>query len=295
MMPLIKIILITAAGLLFLSSSVLPATGMVEMLNLTGARQVACGETGALFEHDPFNLEYNPATVVGVGKGQLGFSHNELFQDRHTDALAMIFPVKNVDFGIHLRLSGTGDIEARQTATSQPDYIFNAHDFAIKFFSGFSPIPKLKAGLSLGWLMEKIDRYQASGCAVGAGLLYSVSEEMLVHGSVANLGAKFKFRSEENDLPAIYRIGLGYRRYNGSLAADYVNVKSGDSHFHLGGEYLLREILFLRAGYQTGYDNRNYSLGAGFMYKIYRIDYAFVPYQSDLGNVHQITLNISLK
>lgn len=295
MMRLTKSVLITTAGLLFLGSPAIPATGMIEMLNLTGARQAACGETSALFEHDPFNLEYNPATVVGVGRGQFGFSHNELFLDRHTDALAVIFPVKNIAFGVHLRLSGTGDIEARQTATSQPDYIFNSHDFAFKFFSGFSPMPKLQAGLSLGWLMEKIDRYQGSGLAAGAGLLYSVSKDMLVHGSLSNLGAKFKFRSEENNLPAIYRAGVSYRRYHGSLTADYVNIKSGDSHLHLGGEYLLQEVLYLRAGYQTGYDNRNYSLGTGFMYKTYRIDYAFVPYKSDLGSVHQITLNISLK
>jgi hypothetical protein len=64
---------------------------------------------------------------------------------------------------------------------------------------------------------------------------------------------------------------------------------------YFGGEYLIKEVLYLRAGYQTGYDNRGLSAGAGFVYKEFRIDYAFVPYQSDLGNSHRFSLTYSIK
>jgi hypothetical protein len=45
--------------------------------------------------------------------------------------------------------------------------------------------------------------------------------------------------------------------------------------------------LFLRAGYQTGHDEKNFAFGMGVEYRKFRLDYAFVPYQSDLGNAHR--------
>lgn len=266
------------------------ATGMVEMLNLTGARQVAMGETAALFDADPFNLEYNPAAIIGPPRGRVGISHNSFIQDRNTSALAFIFPAGGLDFGVHLRLSSLGEIEIRDAATSEPDYIATAHDFSFKVYSAYRVIPGLQAGVSLGWLMEKIDIDRASAFALGLGAVYFTDFGVAVHASAANLGGTFTFKSEENDLPSIYRVGAGYHFREMSVSADYLNIKSGDSRLHVGAEYLIEELLFLRTGYQIGYDNRDFSAGAGFVYKDLRIDYAFVPYQSDLGNSHRFTL-----
>jgi hypothetical protein len=270
-------------------------TGLRNLLNLTGARQSATGETAALFDHDPFNLEYNPALMVGQAKGKLGFSHNSFIQDRNTNSLAAIFPAQGLDFGIHTRLASVGEIEVRQGPTSEPDYITSADEFAIKAFSAFKVAPGLQLGVSAGWLMQKIDIERASLLAFGFGAVYYTRYNLALHGSASNLGGKVKFVSQEDDPPAIYRAGLGYYKYDLSLSADYVNIKSGEGHIHFGGEYLLKEQLFLRAGYQTGYDNRDFSAGAGFVYKEFRVDYAFVPYQSDLGNSHRFTLTYSVK
>jgi len=273
-----------------LATNLSAKTAMVEMLNLTGARQAAMGETAPLFDPDPFNLEYNPAAIVGLNKGRVGFSHNQFIQSRNTSTLAAIFPVRGVDCGIHVRLSNLGDIEVRDSPSTEPDYIAGAHDFALKVFSAYRPVDKFQVGVSLGWLMEKIDIDRASVPTFGMGALYYVLPDLAVHASITNVGGKVTFRSEKNDPPTIYRAGAGYRWRDLSVSADYVNVKSGDGHVHVGGEYLLEKLMFLRAGYQTGYDSRNISAGAGFLYQDFRIDYAFVPYQSDLGNSHRFTL-----
>ncbi len=295
--PTVKILLF---ALIFCFITSIPAaragTGMVEMLNLTGARQTAMGETLQLFDHDPFNLEFNPASIVGLQRGRLGFSHNSFIRDRNTNALAAIFPAKGIDFGVHLRLSSSGDIEARgDSPTSEPDYTFNACDFAVKLFSAIEVVPRLQAGLSLGWLMEKIDIHRGSNGAFGLGAIYYTSPGPAFHASVSNFGPKFSFIDEKEKLPTIYRAGVGYSRNQLYLAADYVNIKSGDGHFHLGAEYLIEESLYLRTGYQTGYDSRDFSAGAGFVYNAFRIDYAFVPYKSDLGNSHRFTFTILLR
>jgi hypothetical protein len=283
------------AFVLCLASAAEAATGMRNMLNLTGARQVAMGETAPLFDPDPFSLEFNPASIVGLTKGRVGFTHNSFILDRHTNALAVIFPAQGIDFGIHTRLSGVGDIEVREGPTSEPDYITGADEFAIKLFSAFRILPEFQAGISVGWLMQKIDIERASTAAFGIGAVYYSKYDLAVHASVSNLGGKIKFVAQEDDPPTIYRAGLGFHKHQMSLSADYVNIKSGDGHMHFGGEYLIKEVLYLRAGYQTGYDNRGLSAGAGFVYKEFHIDYAFVPYQSDLGSSHRFSLTYSIK
>jgi hypothetical protein len=279
--------------------STIPAfakTGMVEMLNLTGARQVAMGETTALFDSDPYNLEFNPAAIGDLPKGRIGFSHNSFIQNRSTNTLAIIFPAKGAEFGVHLRLSSIGDIEARgNSPTSDPLYLFNAYNFSLKLFSSLRISPRLRAGISAGWLMEKIDSYRASSGAIGLGAVYSLRDDLNLHGSAVNLGPKFGYGHEDQELPSIYRLGASYHRKQLTISADYLNIKSGESRFHFGSEYLIREVLFLRAGYQTGYDSRGFSAGAGFVYRDFRIDYAFVPYKSNLGNSHRFTFNIALR
>jgi hypothetical protein len=271
------------------------ATGMRNMLNLTGARQAAMGETPTVFEPDPFNLEYNPAAIYGMTKGKVGFSHNQYILDRHTSSLAAIFPIEGIDFGLHLRMAGVGDIEVREGPSSEPDYIAGANEFAVKAFSAFRIVPRLRAGVSLGWMMEKIDIQRASAVTFGFGLAYYSKYDVAIHAAASNLGGKLKFIEQEDDPPSMYRGGLSINKFHLSATAEYVSVKSGEGHMHFGAEYLIREMLFLRAGYQTGYDNRDFSAGAGFVYKTLRIDYAFVPYQSDLGSSHRFTLTYGIK
>jgi len=278
------------------SSIARAASAMINMLNLTGARQVGMGETAPLFEPDPFSLEYNPATIIGITRGRVGFSHNSFFQDRNTNSLAAIFPIKGLDFGVHARLASVGDIEVRgDFPTSEPDYIATSEEFAVKVFVAERIMPRLQIGVSTGWLMETIDINRASILAFGIGAIYYSKYDLAFHASAMNLGGKVKFVKQEDDPPVIFRSGIGYHKYDISATLDYVNVKSGDSHIHVGGEYLIRDQLFLRAGYQTGYDNRNFSAGAGFLYRNFRVDYAFVPYQSDLGNSHRFTLTYAIR
>jgi hypothetical protein len=127
------------------------------------------------------------------------------------------------------------------------------------------------------------------------GLLYRLDNGLILHGSAANLGPKYSMNSQKQDIPATYRLGASFHRKEATVSADYVNIKSGDSHIHLGAEYLVQEMLYIRAGYQSGYDSRNFSAGAGFVYKNIRIDYAFVPYKYDLGSTHRFTATYAIR
>ena len=271
-------------------------TGMLNLLNLTGARQVAMGETIVLSDSDPFNLEYNPAAITGLERGKAGFSHNEFFENRSTNSLAIIFPAGGLDFGAHIRLSSVNDIEARgDNPSTEPDYLFDAHDFASKIFAAKQFNDRFRAGVSFGLLLEKIDTDRATAIVFGLGGIYQLQYGISVHGSASNLGGNFHYHTEDQKVPSIFRLGAGYSRRELNAAIDYVSIKSGDNHIHVGAEYLIEEILFLRAGYQTGYDNRDLSAGIGVLYNNWRFDYAFVPYDSDLGSTHRLSLTVALR
>ncbi|MFH1699919.1 MAG: PorV/PorQ family protein [Candidatus Zixiibacteriota bacterium] len=282
--------------LLTVAMPVFAGTGLLNMLNLTGSRQSAMGETAMLASPDPFNLEYNSSSITGMTRGKLGVSYNNFIQNRSTSTLAMIFPAAGIDFGVHLRLSSINGIEARdETASADPLYTFSAHDFAIKTYGAFDISGRFSAGVSLGYLLEKIDVDRVSTVVMGLSSRYKFDHGFNAYASVENLGGKFKYITEEMDAPTIIRIGSQYQKNSLGFAIDYINIKSGESHIHIGTEYLYNEILYLRAGYQTGYDNKDISAGLGFVYRNMRIDYAFIPYKSDLGNSHRFSFVLDVK
>ncbi len=291
-----NILILFALITLFGSTTFAAETGMVTMLSLTGARQAAMGEQAILTESDPFNLEYNPAAIAGMEKGKAGLSYHSYFQNQNINTLALIFPAANLDFGVHLRLSSLGDIEARDNIpTTEPLYLFDATDFAGKVFVSKVFSNRFQAGISMGLLLEKIDTKRATAAVFGLGMLYKLDHGFILHGSASNIGGEYKFISENLSTPKILRVGAGYQRDKLNLSADYVNVKSGDGHIHFGGEYLVKEMLYLRTGYQTGYDTRDISAGAGFVHNNLRIDYAFIPYNEDLGTTHRFSLTIAIR
>jgi len=61
-----------------------------------------------------------------------------------------------------------------------------------------------------------------------------------------------------------------------------------------GLELLLKQRLALRAGYQTGWDEKGVHAGLGLAFSRYAIDYAFVPFGADLGTSHRFSISLNL-
>ena len=74
----------------------------------------------------------------------------------------------------------------------------------------------------------------------------------------------------------------GYKIFNG-----------GKMHVNLGGEAGYKDFIFLRAGYQSGFENKNISTGIGLKYKGICLDYAFVPHSSSFGISNSLSIGFS--
>jgi len=192
------------------------------------------------------------------------------------------------------------DIERRETATSEPLSYFDAHQVALGAAWAREFAKKVDLGLTLKWLYEKIDIHTASGIALDLGGIYSLRNDLRLGLAVLNLGPRMKFEKQKYSLPTFYKFGTVYSKKenyfkgNYSIALDIVKPKDDPLAVHTGAEYEFPQNLSLRLGYEFGYDEKGFTFGVGFKVKKYGIDYAFVPYSSDLGNTHRISLNVEL-
>ena len=70
-------------------------------------------------------------------------------------------------------------------------------------------------------------------------------------------------------------------------------LDGGNLHINSGGEVSYKDLLFVRLGYQTAYDNKGITTGVGFKYKSIMMDYAFIPYSDSFGTSSTISLGFN--
>jgi len=267
-----------------------------------GARAVSMGEAFVAAIDDATALYWNPAGIAELRGGHVALMHNEWFQDIRLEYLGAVLGRDHDAFGLSLSFNTVGDIERRVSASDQPLDTFSSHDMALALSYARKMSPRWNVGLSLKLLYEKIYLDDAWGWATDVGFLYHPPVEGLsVGGSILTLGPKMKLRSEKFSLPTIYKLGLRYspplfhfQSGNLALAMDLSKPTDNQLRVHWGAELLLIERVALRSGYQMGYDEKGLSAGLGLRQGRLRIDYAFVPYSSDLGTTHRISLGIEL-
>lgn len=265
-----------------------------------GARAAGMGEAFTSISGDISSVYWNPAGLAKLDGVWATFMHNRWFQDISTEFFASAFNVSNNTFAFSFTLNTVPDIERRETATSEPLGYFDAHQAAFGATWAKEFAKKIDLGLTFKWLYEKIDIHSASGIGFDLGGIYSLRDNLKLGLVILNLGPKMKFEEQKYSLPTSYKLGAvfggkdNYLKGNYRVALDLVKPKDEEVAVHTGGEYDLPQNFSLRLGYEFGYDEKGFTFGLGFKIKKYGIDYAFVPYSSDLGNTHRISLNVKL-
>jgi hypothetical protein len=267
-----------------------------------GARAVGMGEAFVAAGGDATALYWNPAGIAELRGGHIALMHNEWFQDVRFEYLGAVLGRGSHALGFSFAFNTVGEIERRVKASDEPLDTFSSHDMAVAMSYARKMSPSWNLGLSLKALYEKIYLDDAWGWALDMGFLYHPPVEGLTAGgSLLNLGPKMKLRSEKFSLPTIYKLGLNYSpdrfHFQGgkaTLAMDVSKPTDNKLRIHWGGELLLMDRFALRSGYQVGYDEKGISAGLGVRQGRFGIDYAFVPYSSDLGETHRISLAIEL-
>ena len=261
-----------------------------------GGRPLGMGEAAAASTADPSASFYNPAALASAGHAQILLMHKNWTEGVETEYLAAATSWGSVHLGLSVNATSVNDIEIR-SVPGPPIGTFSSRNGAIGLTAAFFVTPELSIGLTGKFLYEKILVEEASGAGFDAGLLYTTPWKLRIGASVANLGSMNALADESSKLPRIVRIGGAYDLLTDTsnlaltLASDYVGLTTeGSSHLHAGAELRYQQVFAIRAGWQTGYDSRNFSAGAGVRYSMLMLDYAFSPFRDDFGTTHTISL-----
>ncbi|MCK4427615.1 MAG: PorV/PorQ family protein [candidate division Zixibacteria bacterium] len=283
-----------------------PASGKTDNSGLSflkfgmGAKAMGMGEAFVAQSGEVTSAWWNPAGLSGIEGIQVSFTHNQWFQDITGEHFTSALNFSKNTLGLSLAMAKVPDIQKREDPTDKPIALFDAHDVVFSFSFARSIKEGFALGLSVKWLYEKIDIHSASGVGFDLGGIYSPLENLKFGLAVLNLGQKMKFEREKFSLPTLYKVGMTYFVEKKNLNSDFVFgldlVKPRDDEvkIHLGGEVSLYRALKIRLGYQTGYDEKDFSFGLGTSFRKYSIDYGYLPHKSDLGDVHSISLNIEI-
>ena len=276
-----------------------PANTGLSFLKLgVSARAVSMGEAVVSNSEDASSVHYNPASMFLGPDVNAIIMHNQEIQGIRTEYLAARVKLTKFAFGFNVNNTAVSDIEVREIP-GDPQTTFTAQDFELGFSGAYKVNESLQFGLTAKFLYEKIYIDNNDGYAFDFGGLYT-KDRLSIGAALTNLGTMNSLRNEPTKLPASFRIGASYlfplTGIGATLrvAADgYKVINGGIIHANTGAEFVYKELFSVRAGYQSGYENKNITTGIGIKYKAFNLDYAFVPYKFSLGSSHTLTLGTS--
>lgn len=277
---------------------VMANTGLAFLKIGAGARAAAMGEAYVAIANDATGLYWNPAGVVRVPLREVIFTHNEWFQGVSHDFIGIVFPRQKDAIGLSIILNNIDGLERRLIASKQPIAEFSAHDVAVGLSYARKFGSRLNLGITTKYLYEKIYLDSAFGFALDLGFqLETGFAGIVVAAAIHNIGTMSELRQESIKLPTLVRFGCASPLAALSdgkllLAADIMHVLEEKTHLNLGVEYFWKSRIALRAGYQTGFEEKGISTGFGLNLGVIRFNYAFVPFDADLNNTHRLGLGL---
>jgi hypothetical protein len=256
-----------------------------------GAKAIAMGEAFAGVADDPSAIYWNPAGLTRLGTAQFLAAQNFWLEDMSLQFLSGAFNTPFGHVGAAITYSSVGDIPGYDVnGIRTSDY--KAYDAAVHLAYARTFVPTFSAGAALKIIQQKIEVEKAGGFALDIGALITLPSVtgLSLGGAIQNLGPGIKFIEESNPLPLTLKAGGAYAFKDFTLAADFNMPRDSEFRLNLGGQYVLKQMLALRAGFNTA---NSITAGLGVMWKKFAFDYAFVPYEN-LNSTHRIAVVFSM-
>ena len=274
---------------------------------IPGARQAAIGGAFSAVGGDVNALYWNPAGLARLETDQATVTYTGYFQDVQSGFVGYARPFDSrqvIGFGLQYMSYGAFQETTPDDPTGSQLGTFGANDLAVILSYSRTFGRYTAAGLNVKTLYERIQDFSAYAFAVDVGLQFRYPDYrlsgavVLQHVGIAGSG----FISGRRDpLPVSIRGGVSYipEHLPILISVDIEKSRAQRVAGHLGGEFNIRDLVFLRGGYaSSGSDLRlessdirlmGVSGGIGFQTGTYRLDYAYTP-TLRLGDVHRVSL-----
>jgi hypothetical protein len=269
-----------------------------------GARPAAMAGAFVAVPGDLHGLNYNPAGLAQLTRRQGSLTYLNHLLDFNSGFIAYAQPVSKGAVAAGLHFFDYGKFDGKDE-NNLPTGEFGANSMVFSAGYAREVARNLALGVSGKYIRFGIENFSSSAVATDVGLLFSVPAKMLHFGlGVFNLGTVTSaFIDSKDNLPMSLQFGLAKKLEHLPLFLTAALVKFRDESldFRIGGEFTLREQLFLRFGYNsvgkdqkvssgsTGDNLAGFSLGAGIQLRKFDVDYSYSAF-GEVGALNRITL-----
>lgn len=261
-----------------------------------GARAAALGGTALLNSGNLAGFT-NPAMLASLDESSLSAGHNQWIGDATQNFLSWNFSLNRIKCALGTRFVHVGDIQMRETATSEPVTTFSAWDISLHAAAGIR-LGMFDLGIGMKFIREKIWTESATGIAFDAGVVIHPLAGLDFAASLQHIGPSVTMVEDDFRLPATWRLGGRYSFHfpfgDAAITAEVGKPLDNSLSAGSGIEYVPQKWLKLRFGMRFLDDSRDFTSGIGLSAGSWTLDYAFVPTDYSLGTVHRFTINKSL-
>jgi len=251
-----------------------------------GARALALGNAAVAFPDDPSAFIWNPAGMVVVEQKGIGLSLTTLFEGTQYNFIGYVHPtMSSGTFGVGVARIGTGGIKYTDEVGGVPldlgelNYWWGRLNFsyAQKIIFGLS------AGVNFNVNRQVLGFYSTNGFGVDIGLHYGFPVKggflkgLYFGGNFVNvLSPRMKLGISTETIPYHLRVGMAkvFTLRNGAdrwlFLADIKQEEHKEYQYHVGSEYSVNGLFFMRVGVNNG----SLNFGGGIRYWNFQIDYA---------------------
>ena len=274
-----------------------PANTGLSFLKLgVGARSIAMGDAYSSVCDDGTAVIYNPARLNAGLDNNVTLMYNSAMQDLTNNFVGAKLKINKLGIGIGLLKTNVANIEIREIPGAPIDK-FDAQNLSMNVSMCYELYKNFTFGVTSKLIYEKIYIEEASGVGFDLGTNYT-NNKFSASFVLSNLGSVNELKTVKTKLPTSVKFGGAYNVKKDNLnlifALDgYKVLDGGLFHINSGAEIGYKDLLFIRLGYQTAYDNKGFTSGLGLKYKSLIVDYAFIPYSDSFGTSNTISLGFN--
>jgi len=273
-----------------------------------GARAAAMGGAFVAVADDASALYWNAAGIARIDqdKSELQFNHAIWPADMKFTQIGYVFHTKRIPgaIGIHVRSLYMDPMV--ETTAYQPDpFVGTGRTFDAGYMTAGltyarSFTDKFSAGITGNFIHEGLAELSQNTYSFDVGTLYDVGTMgMRIGMAITNMGTDVTFIERPARLPSVFRVGTSAllfqtteQRFTGSF--EFSHPPDNSERMNVGGEYVFRNYVFLRGGYNINYDSEGVAGGIGFRFPVSfagtaDFDYAYTDMKA-LGAAHRFSL-----
>jgi hypothetical protein len=328
-------ILLSGQALLYGQSSLTKTgTTVANYLNIdVGSRAIAMGGSFVSVADDASAMYWNPAGIARIGRNSVMFCHTKWIADIDINFVGLTVPIPVFGtIGAHAKFLGMDRME--RTTVDYPDgdgEFFDAGSYVMGLSYGRDLTDRFSIGGSFKYIHEQIYHSKATAIAFDIGTLFTTQFRGLAIGMcISNYGSKMQMdgkdllvqirtddryagtsdntnavlKTERFDLPLMFRFGISMDMLEGNakndllVSIDALHPNNSTESVNLGVEYVYNNLLALRAGYNSLFNdeiNTGLSFGAGLCYTLagtgLRFDYGYQEFH-ELLEAQMFTVGI---